>query len=64
MITLTLIPKKFEKYWSTVEIQDHTGYPMAITQLDLFWKSSDRTLYDKLNKGETVVVELVIQEKE
>ena len=59
MITLTLIPRKIDRWFDPIEVQDYNGYPVAFAHIDTFYKKEDKRIYDKLNRGETVVVELI-----
>lgn len=59
MITLTLIPRKNGSWYEPIEILDYNGYPITFAHIDTFYKKDDKRIYDKLNDGETVIVELV-----
>ena len=55
---IKLVPRKYEKYYEHVEMQIDSDYPMALVRLDLLWDANDHAIYDKLYKGETVLVDL------
>lgn len=59
MITLTLIPRKPGKWYEVVEVQDDNKYPAALVHIDTFYGKNDQKIYNKLNRGETVLVELI-----
>lgn len=61
-MTVKLYLKQHPKSHEVIEVYDECDYPTALMPLDTFWVTQevkrDRSIYEALEQGETVTVEL------
>jgi len=60
-VIIKLVPRKMGNFWEITEIQDDEDFPAALVRTDMFWSKHEdyHGIYNKLWRGETVLVDLV-----